>query len=125
MTKLPETISKRFNVITGKEVPLGCSEDDYPRGTGRTTFACLKAITIAMEEGSCFLTDHQDYPTCWSVGAATRLKNRAQDLVDDMGLQGFYFETRKVNDRVPYSKSSWGCLVKFSPYKEVHYDLRK
>lgn len=49
MTKLPETISKRFNVITGKEVPLGCMEDGYPRGSGRTTLACLKAITIAME----------------------------------------------------------------------------
>lgn len=124
MTKLPETISKRFNVITGKEVPLGCMEDGYPRGSGRTTFACLKAITIAMEDGSCFLTDHQDYPTCGTVEAATRLKNRAQDLVDDMGLQGFSFETRKVNN-CPYSERSWGCLVKFSPYKEVHYDLRK
>lgn len=121
MTKLPETISKRFNVITGKEVPLGCMEDGYPRGSGRTTFACLKAITIAMEEGSCFLTDHQDYPTCRSVEAATRLKNMAQDLVDGMGLCGFSFETRKVS----CSESSWGCLVTFSPYKEVHYDLRK
>lgn len=125
MTKLPETISKRFNVITGKEVPLGCMEDGYPRGSGRTTFACLKAITIAMEDGSCFLTDHQDYPTCGSHQAALHLCETAKLLVDKIGLQGFSFETKRVNDCSHLSERSWGCLVKFSPYKEVHYDLRK
>lgn len=126
MTKLPETISKRFNVITGKEVPLGCVDEDYPRASGRTTGIALRAISDAILEGvPVFVTDHADYPSCFTEVSAKLLTGRIRALADAMGLNGLEVMTVKNNPVNPTVKQVWGAQVSFHLYQEVKYDLRK
>lgn len=126
MTKLPETISKRFNVITGKEVPLGCMDEDYPRASGRTTGIALRAISDAILTGvPVFVTDHDDYPSCYTEYSAKLLTGRIRALATNMGLNGIKVETVKINPVKPTCEWVWGAQVSFHLHQEVTYDLRK
>lgn len=126
MTKLPETISKRFNVITGKEVPLGCMDEDYPRASGRTTGIALRAISEAILTGvPVFVTDHEDYPSCYTNFSAKLLTGRIRALATAMGLNGIKVETVKINPNKATSVWVWGAQVSFHLHQEVTYDLRK
>lgn len=126
MTKLPETISKRFNVITGKEVPLGCMDEDYPRASGRTTGIALRAISDTILSGvPVFVTDHDDYPSCYTEFSAKLLTGRIRALADAMGLKGIKVETVMNDLRKPAGACVWGAQVSFHLHQEVKYDLRK
>lgn len=126
MTKLPETISKRFNVITGKEVPLGCTDEDYPSASGRTTGIALRAISDAILTGvPVFVTDHADYPSCFTEFSAKLLTGRIRALADAMGLKGLEVRTVKNNPINPAVKQVWGAQVSFHLHQEVTYDIRK
>lgn len=126
MTKLPETISKRFNVITGKEVPLGCMDEDYPRASGRTTGIALRAISDTILSGvPVFVTDHDDYPSCYTEFSAKLLTGRIRALAKAMGLNGIKVETVMNNLRKPAGACVWGAQVSFHLHQEVTYDLRK
>lgn len=125
MTKVPETISKRFNVITGKEVPLGCM-DDYPHASGRTTGIALRAISDTILSGvPVFVTDHDDYPSCYTEFSAKLLTDRIRALVDAMGLRGIKVETVMNDLRKPAGARVWGAQVSFHLHQEFKYDLRK
>lgn len=124
MTKLPETIIKRFNVITGKEVPLGRMDEDYPRASGRTTGIALRAISDAILTGvPVFVTDHDDYPSCYTESSANLLTGLIRSLAKAMGLNGIKVETVKINPRK--TTCVWGAQVSFHLHQEVTYDLRK
>lgn len=127
MTKLPETISKRFNVITGKEVPLGCIDPDYPRASGRTTAIALHAISEAMLAVGkrIHVTDHDDYPTYCTEMSAKLLVGRIRGLVKSLGIKGVTAELSHLGERRPNGSYVWGATVVFHLHEEVHYDLRK
>lgn len=126
MTNLPQTISKRVSIITGKEVPLGCVDLEYPRATGRTTAIALHSISTAMKSGSYLAFDHNDYPACGTQGAATNLCNLILQIIDILGMEGFTVEVAHHPSALRNNGSKyWGVLIQFSPYKEVFYDLRK
>lgn len=126
MTKLPETISKRFNVITGKEVPLGCIDEDYPRASGRTTGIALRAISDTILTGvPVFVTDHDDYPSCFTEFSAKLLTGRIRALADAMGLNGIEVKTISTPQRRLNGSYVWGAQVSFHLHQEVKYDLRK
>lgn len=126
MTKLPQIISKRVNIITGKEVPLGCCDEDYPRSSGRTTAIALKAISEAITKSGCvFVTDHEDYPTYCTEMSAKLLVGRIKFLLDKMGLDGFSVIIAHQGERRLNGSYVWGAKVQWSPIQEVYYDLRK
>ena len=126
MTKLPETINKRVNVFTGREVPIGCVDSDRPRCTGRTTAIALGAISIAMKSGRYLAFDHDDYPSCFTQNAAGNLAIIIENTIKDLGFDGFTVEVAHHPDTFRNNGSKcWGVLIQFSPYKEVFYDLRK
>ncbi|QGH45098.1 hypothetical protein [Ralstonia phage Reminis] len=126
MTKLPQTINKRFNIITGKEVPLGCCDEDYPRASGRTTAIALRAIADAMSPGGgVFVTDHDDYPTYCTEMSAKLLVGRIKHLLGKMELNGFSVTLTHQGARRNNGSYVWGAQVQWSPVQEVFYDLRK
>lgn len=119
MTKLPETISKRFNVITGKEVPLGCMVEDYPRASGRTTGIALRAISDTILSGV------PVFVTCYTEFSAKLLTGRIRALADAMGFKGIEVKTISTPQRRLNGSYVWGAQVSFHLHQEVHYDLRK
>lgn len=126
MTKLPETISKCFNVITGKEVPSACMDEDYPRASGRTTGIALRAISDAILTGvPVFVTDHVDYPGWFTEFSAKLLTGRIRALADAMGLNGIEVKTISAPQRRLNGSDVWGAQVSFRLHQEVKYDLRK
>ncbi|AID17686.1 hypothetical protein ECBP5_0032 [Escherichia phage ECBP5] len=126
MTKLPEIISRRFNVITGKEVPLGCMDEDYPRASGRTTGIALRAISDTILTGvPVFVTDHDDYPSCYTEHSAKLLAGRIRALAEQMNLNGIEVEAVSTPQRRLNGSYVWGAQVSFHLHQEVTYDLRK
>lgn len=140
MTKLPETISKRINVVTGEEVPLGCVDPHYPRASGRTTAIALQLIASALARKVAVSSDHLDYETAVTHNAADNLKHEVLGCIEQLGLRGFtvsviplskYMGFRRGDvtmlspDNLCADSKAYGVEVKLNLYKEVHYDLRK
>lgn len=120
MTKLPETISKRFNILTGKEVPLGCVDEMYPRCSGRTTSLALAAIAKAMTTGfPAFVSDHADYPNAHSITGARVMATTIECLINKLGFIGFKVKVVEAPGGIH------GAEVWFDLHQEVFYDLRK
>lgn len=140
MTKLPETISKRVNVITGEEVPLGVVDPRYPRCSGRTTAIALQLIASALASKIAVSSDHLDYESALTSNSADNLKHEVLGCINQLGLRGFtvsviplskYIGFRKGNvtmlspDSLCADSRAFGVEVRFNLYQEVHYDLRK
>lgn len=138
MTKLPETISKRVSVFSGK------SEDEamrHGRCVGGTTTVALSLLAVAQSKGAAFSFDFDNYENSRRKTAASHLMSHCQEIVDKLGYRGFTFRvcnlegTRGLvgldHGRIHCSYShlnpyeSYGVLVTFNPIVEVHYDLRK
>ena len=138
MTKLPETISKRVSVFSGKEE---CDALRHGRCVGGTTAIAMGLLSEAQMRGASFGFDFDNYDTSKTEKGAANLLSQLKELVGMLGFEGFSFKIVSLHDTRGYRglghyllyndyshlnpERSFGVAVWFHPIVEVHYDLRK
>lgn len=130
MTKLPQTISKRVNILTGEECPLGTAPNE--RCSGRTLAIALRLLSEAMssKHRNCFMTDHAGYTRMH----ADQLRYEVLGFISQAQLDGFKVEVRTasslrgvsgVSGILGYNCEVYGVYVTWDQIQEIFYDLRK
>lgn len=130
MTKLQQTISKRVNILTGEECPLGTIPNE--RCSGRTLSIALSLLAGAMssEFRHHFLIDHAGDER----RHADNLRYEVLGLISQAKLMGFKVEVRStyslsgmkgLSGLYGYSFESYGVYVSWDQIQDVYYDLRK
>lgn len=132
MTKLPQTIRKTVNILTGEESPLGSIYDG--RCSGRTLSIALNLISAAMSSTNrhAFSIDHAGYERRF----ADNLLHEVLGVISHLKLLGFKAEVRNVDSLRGYRGLSgvavhaygydvYGVFLQWNQVQEVFYDLRK
>lgn len=135
MTKLPQTISKKINILTGREA--GDCSIPPDRCKGRTTAMALVLLGEAQASGISFGFDYVGN-NAFTKQMADHLRGTLEELVKKANLDGFTFKIMMLEDFRGYKgyhnyvepervhkDSDFGVAVFFNPIKEVIYDLRK
>lgn len=130
MTKLPQTIKKTVNILTGEE----CQPNTHFNGrcSGRTTGVALSLLGKAMSSvhRNAFTVDHSGY----SKHHADSLLNELSNIIGKSGLLGFKCSVktprqlrgiRGVTGFHCCEDEVFGVYVEWNQSQEVIYDLRK
>lgn len=124
MTKLPQTIERSVNLITGM------TSEDYEkrygkeslyeykkRATGRTMAIVMEAVGVAMQQPNVavYCKDHGDYRGHDTNVGGRNIRSMVDHVITSLGLVGF---------TVDY-EGSYAVRIVYNPFQVVHYDLRK